>query len=165
MNLSEEELQPWLVKKKAEDQARWEFHLKRHEQMAPYREQQRKQREAEERAEQERIRHEEEKQERLQKHRDMQNNSVRYFMTEASCLQFDPKERTPSAVLYEAYCRWCKAEKLFPESIRGFCVHLKKNAWEYKIAPTNFTWQGRHIRGFRGLYLTEEEHSSYTTHA
>lgn len=97
------------------------------------------------------------------KRRDMESNSIPYFMKEAACLRFDPKERTPSAMLYEAYCRWCEGEKLFPESIRSFGLHLKKNATKYQIAPTNFIWQGRHIRGFRGILLMEDrEHTSHT---
>ena len=119
-------------------------------------EQERKQRQIEER-----IRSEREEAEQRRRRRDMQDNSIRYFMKEAADLRFDPQVRTPSACLYEAYCRWCHQEDLFPEPIRAFCIELKRNAREYKIAPTNFVWQGRHIRGFRGVALMQGSHMEH----
>ena len=104
-----------------------------------------------------RLRLEQELQRR--KYEDMYYNSIPYFMKECDALRFDPKEKTPSALLYEVYCRWCQENKLFPESIRSFGLHLKGNAHKYQIAPTNFTWQGRHMRGYRGIAVMEEAHT------
>ena len=100
-----------------------------------------------------------EERERIWQHRHMQQNTMLYFMTEACCLRFDPKEKIPSSVLYDSYCRWCQEQDLFPETLRSFCLNLKRNATKYRIAPTNFLWQGRHIRGFRGVALTEDVHA------
>ena len=125
----------------------------------PYRQAQRRKREEEERAQEEQERLERERSERIRKFRAMQENSIRYFMLEASCLRLDPKEKTPSALIYDGYCRWCEEQGILPETIRTFCLHLKKNAREYKIAPTNFIWQGRHIRGFRGIGLAQTIHT------
>ena len=102
---------------------------------------------------QERV--QQERQAQIRKRRAMQEKSIRLFMTQSSSLRLDHKEKTPSAILYDAYCRWCEEEGLFPESLRTFCLELKKNAREYQIAPTNFHWQGRHVRGFRGVVLGE----------
>lgn len=100
--------------------------------------------------------------ERIQRdmeYQDLVQNSIRYFMTETKELSFGPKERTSSAELYDRYCKWCEEQGIYPEAMRTFCLHLKKRSREYKIAPTNFVWQGRHIRGFRGVALTEEKHA------
>ena len=108
--------------------------------------------------EEERRRLEQERYEKIQRHRRMQDDSIWYFMLESSYIRYSSMEKTPSAVLHDIYCRWCEEEHLLPETFRTFCLHLKKNAGEYRIAPTNFIWQGKHIRGFRGVTLAEDVH-------
>ena len=152
MILTKEEIKAMLEANERQWEAYREKMMRREKELAPIREAERKKREAEQQAKEEEERR---RWEAIRKYHAMVEDSIRYFMKEAPNLRFDPKVRTPSSVLYDGYCKWCKEQNIFPEALRAFCWNLKKYAREYQIAPTNFNWQGRHIRGFRGVVLEE----------
>lgn len=73
------------------------------------------------------------------------------FMEQLPGLRRAPEGKIPSLVLYALYCNWSKGQHLLPVSCRSFCLHLAANAQRYQIRHTNFLYQGRHVRGFRGI--------------
>lgn len=73
------------------------------------------------------------------------------FMEQLPGLRRAPEGKIPSLVLYALYCNWSKGQHLLPVSCRSFCLHLAANTQRYQIRHTNFLWQGKHVRGYRGI--------------
>ena len=121
--------------------------------------------ESEQRMQQEQLRRaqwEEEREKRLRAHEAMlareqrERESIRHFMEESDAFCFDPSEKIPIQVLYDLYRIWCEEQFFTPKALRTFSGYLKQNAADYHIHPTNFRWEGKHIRGLRGMGLIKK---------
>ena len=93
-------------------------------------------------------------------------HSIEFFLREESLFRFDPEGVLSSREFYGLYSRWCREQKLLPQTMRCFCVYLKKNAGGYPLAASCniLTEDKRHVRGFRGVRgLTEREQREHTS--
>ena len=91
-------------------------------------------------------------QEAAQRRQDRQTHSIRFFLQEYG-FRKDVHQFLPSKMLYQLYDGWCAQENIFPDTMRSFCLELKKNAAEYGVKPAKTIWQGTSTRGFRGLSI------------
>ena len=85
-----------------------------------------------------------------------ERESIQHFMEESDAFCFDPTGKIPIQVLYDLYSRWCEEQFFTPKALRTFSGYLKQNAADYHIIPTNFRWEGKHIRGLRGMRLIQK---------
>ena len=96
----------------------------------------------------------------------LMEHSIALFLREESLFRFDPEGEISSREFYGLYRIWCLEQKLLPQTMRCFCVYLKKNAGGYPLAASCniLTEDKRHVRGFRGVRgLTEREQREHTS--
>lgn len=97
--------------------------------------------------------------------RQEQQNSDQLFLETSGQITFAEGVKVTSRILYEHYTAWCLGRGYAPKSRKELSSYLCRNADRYHIRySTNIpTEEGRRLRGFLGMGLSEDTDTPAST--